>query len=904
MTRNQKEQPPAWHSIAIEEVYATLSTRDSGLTQEEAEDRLSIHGPNKLAPFVVRSPLKRFLSQFHNVLIYLLIIASGITYAIGEEVDSFVILGVVVINAIIGYIQEGKAEKALDSIRNLLTQQAKVRRNNKDYFIASEQLATGDLVLLESGDKVPADLRLLQSKNLRIDESMLTGESMPVEKVCDRVAYNAALAERFNMAYSGTLVTYGTGLGIVVATGDTTEIGRINKLLGSVSPLQTPLLRQIDEFSRWLTVVIVAGAALTFLYGWSIQHSSAAELFMSVVSLAVAAIPEGLPAVITITLAIGVQQMARQNTIIRHLPAVETLGSVTVICTDKTGTLTCNEMTVKSIVVGSSHFAVEGAGYDPKDGVIKSEGKAIDICQYPDLQRLIKVTALCNNASVIQHEGVWVNHGDPTEAALITLAMKAGIPVDNLKSALSRTDNIPFESAHGFMATLHQHEGKAFLLIKGAPETVVSRCRNQQKRSLIVPINIEECHRQIHTLATCGQRLIAVAIKEMSPDQCDLNFKDVESDLIFLGVVGMVDPLRPEVLGAVKRCQDAGIRIKMITGDHAITASSIAEQMNIGNGTVLRGEELDLLTDSELENEVLSVDVFARATPENKIRLVKALQTHSQIVAMTGDGVNDAPALKCADVGIAMGKKGTEVAREASEMVLVDDNFASIAKAVEAGRGIYDNIQKSIIFILPTSAAQAMMIVMAIFSGTILPITALQILWINMVTAVTLALSLAFESPERKVMARPPRKPGEPLLSRFLAWRIVFVSIAMVGGTYGLFLWELNHSPVAAARTVALNTLVVFEIVYVFNSRYLLHSVLSIHGIFGNWLIWLAAFVMMIAQMGLTYWPPMHRVFGTESIEIHTWGFIVVLALLLFILVEIEKKVISLVSRSALKQVG
>ncbi|MBK8814493.1 MAG: cation-transporting P-type ATPase [Methylococcaceae bacterium] len=889
MTKSSTHQVSVWHSLSSEDVCKAFFTNESGLTEQEAEKRLKISGFNKLTPIAASSSLKRFLLQFHNVLIYLLIIAAAITFVIGEKIDSMVIMGVVLINAIIGYIQEGKAEKALDSIRNLLTPEAKVRRERKEYSISSEQLVPGDIVALESGDKVPADLRLLQAKNLRIDESMLTGESLPVEKYTLPVALNSVLAERVNTAYSGTLVTYGTALGIVVATGDTTEIGRINQLLNAVSPLVTPLLRQIAEFSRWLTVLILAVSAITFFYGWSIEHSSPTELFLSVVSLAVAAIPEGLPAIMTITLAIGVQLMAKQNAIIRRLPAVETLGSVTVICTDKTGTLTCNEMTVKSIIAGNVHFTVEGAGYDPNHGVIKSEGKPIDLEQYPDLKRLIKVSAICNNASISQSDGIWVNQGDPTEAALITLAMKAGIFVEPLKSVFNRTDNIPFESAYSFMATLHQQKETGFLLVKGAPEKVISRCRYQQKRGLIVPLDVAECQLQINKLATCGQRLLAVAMKEMPSAQSDLNFEDVDAELIFLGMVGMIDPPRPEALDAVKQCQDAGIRVIMITGDHAVTALSIAEQMSIGKGSVLRGDELDLLSDSELEKKVRSVDVFARATPENKIRLVKALQSHHQIVAMTGDGVNDAPALKSADVGIAMGKKGTEVAKDASEIVLADDNFATIAKAVETGRGVYDNLKKAFIYILPTSIAEALMIVVATLTGNILPITPVQILWINMITETTLSLTLAFETPERKVMNRPPRKPDEPLLSKFLIWRIIFVSIVMVGGTYGLFLWQQSHSTIAAARTVAVNTLVMFEIFYVFNSRYLLQSVVSIHGIFGNWLIWIAVAVLLIAQSALTYWPVMQALFDTASLDAQTWVIITLVGFSLFVLVEIEK---------------
>ena len=890
----KQQQEPQWHSIATNEVCAALATTETGLSHAEAEVRLKKYGANKLTSSVKRSLFKRFLSQFHNVLIYLLLAASGITYAIGERVDSFVILGVVIINAIIGFIQEGKAEKALDSIRNLLTQQALVRRDGKESVILAEQLVPGDIVSLESGDKVPADLRLLHSKSLRVDESMLTGESVPVEKQCQLVPANVLLGDRYNMAYSGTLVTYGTGLGVVVATGDVSEIGRINKLLSSVSPLVTPLLRQIADFSRWLTFIILAVAAVTFLYGWSIQHSSLTDLFLAVVSLAVAAIPEGLPAIMTITLAIGVQQMARKNAVIRRLPAVETLGSVTVICTDKTGTLTCNEMTVKSVFAGNALFAVEGAGYDPKIGGFKLDGTTIeDIKNYPDFQRLVKVVALCNNASVTISSGVWVHQGDPTEAALITLALKAGIAIDHLKHQLPRTDTIPFESAHGFMVTLHHNQETGLVLIKGSPETIVSRSSNRLVGGLKIPLDLEECHLQINKLAASGQRVIGVALKALPVSQKEVSFKDVESDFTLLGLVGMVDPPRPEALRAVQQCQNAGICVKMITGDHAITALSIAEQMAIGNGSVLQGAELDAMSDNKLQEVVRGVDVFARVSPENKLRLVKALQSHHHIVAMTGDGVNDAPALKCADVGIAMGKKGTEVAKEASEMVLADDNFASIATAVEAGRGVYDNLKKAIIYILPTSIAEALMIVAATLSGNILPITPVQILWINMITETTLSLTLAFEKPESNVMSRKPRKSDEPLLSGFLVWRIVFVSMIMVGGTYGLFLWEQGQSTsIQEARTVAVNTLVMFEIFYVFNSRYLLASVLNLHGLFGNWLIWLAIVVLMIAQCGMTYWLPMQAMFGTVSLNFNTWKYIIGVAASLFVLVEIEKFVI------------
>lgn len=879
-----------WHALSFDAIGAAFDSTDQGLSQQEILGRLTQYGPNKLTPTVSRGPFRRFFSQFHNVLIYVLLIAAGITAAIGQWVDSAVIVGVVLINALIGFIQEGKAEKALDAIRNMLSHQAMVRRDGKNVLIPAEQLVPGDIVILESGDKVPADLRLFQVINLRIDESMLTGESLPVEKNTSEVDPHASLGDRFCVAYSGTLVTYGTALGMVVATGDMTEIGRISSMLQTVSQLTTPLLRQIAGFSRWLTFAILMVASATFAYGCYIQHSSIKDLFMSAVGLAVAAIPEGLPAIMTITLAIGVQRMAKRNAIIRRLPVVETLGSVTVICSDKTGTLTCNEMTVKSVFADNKLFTVEGVGYEPHGG-FDLDNQTISINDHPQLHELVRAAALCNNARLEHKLGSWLVHGDPTEGALVTLAYKAGIDPDFFNQELPRTDTIPFESEHRFMATLHHdHSGHAFAFVKGAPERVLAMCNFQRINGEDVPIHVADWQQMMDDLAGLGQRLLAIGFKVLPASQNQISFADVETGLTLLGIVGMIDPPRPEVIKAVLKCQNAGIRVKMITGDHAVTAKAIAAQINIGNGSVLSGAELDRMTDSELKVAIRHVDVYARTSPENKLSLVTALQADGQVVAMTGDGVNDAPALKRADVGVAMGKKGTEVAKEASEMVLADDNFASIAHAVEEGRGIYDNLKKAIIFILPTGWGEALTIVAAIVMGEALPITPVQILWVNMITAVTLSLTLAFEPPERNIMNRKPRKPKEPLLSGLLAWRIVFVSLIMVTGTFGLFLWERSSgTSIEEARTVTVNTLVMFEMFYVFNSRYLYHSVLNLHGLFGNWLVWLAIILLIVFQMGFTYWQPMQMLFGTDDLDAHTWKMIVAVASSVFILVEIEK---------------
>ncbi|MDO9161215.1 MAG: cation-transporting P-type ATPase [Methylococcaceae bacterium] len=878
-----------WHTFSPEATCENLNSSEQGLGQQEAERRLSQHGLNILTPAVSRGPLKRFFRQFHNVLIYVLIAAAGVTAAIEEWVDSSVIVGVVVVNALIGFIQEGKAEKALDAIRNMLTLQAMVQRDGKNFMLPAEQLVPGDIVSLESGDKVPADLRLFQVKNLRVDESMLTGESLPAEKNTAAVSINAALGDRFCLAYSGTLVNYGTALGMVVATGDNTEIGRISSLLRTVPQLETPLLRQIARFSKWLTLAILMVASATFAYGWFIQHAGLTELFMSVVGLAVAAIPEGLPAVMTITLAIGVQRMAKRHAIIRRLPAVETLGAVTIICSDKTGTLTCNEMTVKSVFVNNKLFTVDGVGYNPL-GDFKLADKITNIEDHPYLHELLRAAVLCNNASLEQKSDNWIVHGDPTEGALITLAHKAGINSVVLNQEMPRIDVIPFESEHRFMATLHHNPSDAFLFIKGAPEQILAMCSHQRIDGENVDIHVADWQQKIDEIAGLGQRLLAIASKTVAATQNQIDITDVENGLTLLGIVGMIDPPRPDAVKAVLTCQNAGIRVKMITGDHAVTAVAIAAQINIGDGSVLSGEDLDRMTDDELKVAIRNTDVFARTSPENKLRLVTALQGDGQVVAMTGDGVNDAPALKRADVGIAMGQKGTEVAKESSEMVLADDNFSSIAHAVEEGRGIYDNLKKSIIFILPTGGGEALVIVAAIIMGETLPITPVQILWVNMITAVTLSLTLAFEPPEQNIMGRMPRRPDEPLLTAFMIWRIVFVSLIMLTGSFGLFLWERSlGTSIEQARTVTVNTLVMFEMFYVFNSRYLYHSVLNLHGLFGNRLVWLAILSLIVFQMAFTYWQPMQVLFGTVDIDAHTWLMIVAVASSVFILVESEK---------------
>jgi len=890
----------AWHSLDIARVFTLLEAGPDGLAKAQVDLLLDEYGPNRLPEANTRSPLVRFLYQFHNVLIYVLLAASGITALLGHWVDAGVILGVVVVNAVIGFVQEGKAENALKAIRQMLSPQAMVLRDGHRQTIPSDELVPGDVVYMQSGDKVPADLRLFRVKSLQIQEAILTGESVAVEKHTEPVTAAAELGDRGCMAYSGTLVTYGQGSGVVVATGAGTEIGLISTLLAQVETLTTPLLRQMSQFARWLTGVIIAIAAGTFVFGIVVRDYPAAEMFLAAVGLAVAAIPEGLPAIMTITLAIGVQRMAQRHAIIRRLPAVETLGSVSVICSDKTGTLTRNEMTVQSVATATDLFAVSGGGYDPHGGFLCADREIVPD-DYPVLSELMRASLLCNDADLHEGDGEWVLQGDPTEGALLTLGIKAGLALSVEQQMCPRVDVIPFESEHRFMATLHHdHRGHGLAYIKGAPERLLEMCTLQRTRDDDIPIDPDYWQQQIHVMARQGLRVLAIACKSVGDDQRELKFTDLEAGLVLMGIVGMIDPPREDAIRAVHRCQSAGIQVKMITGDHAVTAVAIGAQMSIGDGEkVLTGRDIESMDEEALRTVVNEVDIFARASPEHKLRLVRAMQANGQVVAMTGDGVNDAPALKRADVGTAMGQNGTEVAKEAAEMVLADDNFASITHAVEEGRTVYDNLKKAILFILPTNGGEALTIIAAILLGRMLPITPVQILWINMITAVTLALALAFEPAERNIMQRPPRDPREPLLTGMFIWRITFVSLILVAGTFGLFLWEREQgASIELARTVAVNTLVMFEIFYLFNSRYIKENVLNLNGLLGNRYALIAVGVLIVFQLCFTYLGPMQTLFGTAAIDLVTWMRIVMVASSVLFFVELEKAVIRRADRN------
>jgi len=885
---------PDWHTMTAEAVLKELHVEaEQGLSDADVEQRLALHGPNHLPEKKPPSALLRFISQFHNLLIYVLLVTAAITALLDHWTDTLVIVGVVLVNSIIGYVQEGKAEDALRAIRQMLSSHAIVLRNGKKTTLAAADLVPGDIVTLQSGDKVPADMRLITVKNLQVQEATLTGESMPVEKKKAPVDAHAVIGDRLNLAYSGTLVSSGQAKGVVIATGADTEIGHISQMVADVETLTTPLLLQMAVFARWITAAVVILSALVFAFGMMVHGGDAVDMFMTVVGLAVAAIPEGLPAILTVTLAIGVQSLAHRNAIIRRLPAVETLGAVSIICSDKTGTLTRNEMTVRSVVTADRQVEITGTGYEPV-GEFLFDGKTLAPDSDVVLLQALQSAIYCNDASVEQKHETWKIHGDPMEAALLIAGLKADLHAGDALKAWPRVDIIPFESEHKFMATLHHnHQGDAMIYLKGAPERLLKLCMLERAADGDRPIQRDTWNTAIETLAKQGQRVLGVACKPAQKHQAELDFNDLDQGLVLLGLFGLIDPPRTEAVDAVKECITAGIRVKMITGDHEVTACSIAAQLNLHNSSeAITGRMIDTYSDEDLLARVQDVDVFARVSPEHKLRLVSLLQTGGAIVAMTGDGVNDAPALRRADVGIAMGHKGTEAAKDASEMVITDDNFATIVHAIEQGRTVYENLKKAIVFLLPVNGGESMSIIVAILFGYILPITPLQILWVNMVSSVALAMALAFDPAEPDLMTRPPRPANEAILSGFLAWRIALVSVLFALGVFGIFYWSQEQgSSLEEARTYAVNTLVLMEVFYLLSVRYLRVSALSFKRMFNSLAVVYAIGTVITLQLIFTYAPFMERFFDTRPIDFMHGLEIIAIGLGLFLLLELEKGV-------------
>ncbi len=892
--------PEDWHRRSAEEALAALKVGREGLSAAEVSRRRAEHGPNRLPEAPKRSAWLRFLMQFHNILIYVLIGAAVLTAALGHLVDTAVIAGVVLVNAVIGYLQEGKAEQAMEAIRHMLAPRAAVRRDGRRQTIDGAELVPGDIVLLEAGDKVPADLRLVEVHSLAVQEAILTGESVAVEKQLRAVKAEAALGDRTCLAFSGTTVTHGQGTGVVIATGARTEIGRISGLLSTVETLTTPLVAQMAVFARWLTLFILAIAGLVLAYGYFVLHQPFAELFMIVVGLSVAAIPEGLPAVLTITLAVGVKAMAGRNAIVRRLPAIETVGSVNVICSDKTGTLTRNEMSVSSVIAGGRRYRIAGEGYAPVGEVLDERGTTSDRVPLFDLAR---AALLCNDAELVNADGQWQVSGDPMEGALLAFAGRVLDDEHGERERRTRTDLIPFDARHRFMATLHHdHLGHAAIRVKGAPERVIAMCASERGPDGIErPLDADAWRAAAEAIAAAGQRVLALAMRAMPPEHTVLELADVDGHLVLLGLVGLIDPPRAEAIAAVAECRAAGIAVKMITGDHARTAAAIGRQIGLERpDAVLTGVELDAMDEATLRERVREIDIYARTSPEHKLRLVMALQAHGLTVAMTGDGVNDAPALKRADAGVAMGRGGSEAAKEAAELVLADDNFASIVAAVREGRTVWDNIRKVISWTLPTNAGEAATILIALMLGMALPLTPVQILWVNMITAVTLGIALAFEPTEPGTMRQPPRRRDEPILSLGLVWQVLLVATLFCVGVFGIFRHAIDagHS-VELARTLAMNTLVVFEIFYLFYIRNLHGTSFTLAALRGTPAVWMAISVVTAGQFALTYIPPLQRVFGTEAVPLGLGVVVVLLGVVLLAVIEIEKQLRLRVLRAA-----
>ncbi len=877
MPRLEKATQTQWHALPSDQVLEALGSSARGLGDDQARRRLASHGRNELQRAKADGPLVLLARQLKNPLLLVLIGAGLVAIAMGKPLDGGVVLAVVVLNTLIGFVQELRAGKAIEALSQMVPELATVWRDGKKAQLPSQLLVPGDVIELAAGDRVPADARLLSQKGLRVQESALTGESVPSEKGLGVLAADVELGDRRNLVFGGTLVSAGAGTAVIVETGARTQLGRISDLLQGAVALETPLTRALAKVSVVLTVGI--GAVSLALLGVALWRGyPLADGLLAAITLAVAAIPEGLPAIVTIALAIGVQRMARRRAVIRKLPAVETLGSTSVICSDKTGTLTRNEMTVQAVwAPGSGAHRLSGVGYAPR-GALTGEGGA-PVRELPaDLARLLEASALCNDAAVEEAGGRWTLAGDPTDGALLVAAMKAGLSLQALQRARPRLDEIPFESERQLMATLHAlGEAERVIWMKGAPEVVLARCALSPELRDALPKRVE-------ALASEGQRILAVAEKPAGAGGLEL--EDTDGGFRLLGLVGMLDPPREEAISAVQACQAAGITVKMITGDHVRTAQAIAARLGIlGDGGAVSGAQLARMSDGELEGVTRRCNVFARVAPEHKLRLVKALQAHRQVVAMTGDGVNDAPALKQADIGVAMGIAGTSVAKEAADVVLADDNFASIAAAVEEGRRVYDNLVKALAFVLPTNLGLALILIASVaffplvpVAGAwvpLLPMLPTQLLWINLVASVTLALPLAFEAPERDVMRRSPRRQSAPILGRFVLTRTAMAAALMTAGALGLFFWEylrevdqVGHAlALREAQTMSVTAVIFFQIFYLLNCRSLKDSMFRL-GVFRNRAVFVGIGVLLAAQAAFIYLPPLQRVFRTAALDV------------------------------------
>jgi len=876
-----------WYQIDSKDSLRKLNTSEEGLTDKEVKERLLQYGPNKLAEEEKINKLKILLHQFTSPLIYILLIAAIVTFLLKEYIDTGVIMAVVLLNAIIGYIQEFKAEESVRALKKMIVPKARVLRGGIEKEINSLELVPGDIVLLSSGSKVPADLRLFRTIELKVEEAMLTGESIPAEKIISTIKEdNLTPGDQRNMAFMGTIVVSGRAKGVVVETGQRTVLGQIAKDVREVSAFKTPLQDKLERFARLIGFMVIGFSALVFLAGIMLG-AKASDMFMTAVATAVSAIPEGLPVAVTITMAIGVARMARRNAIVRKLPAVETLGSTTVIGSDKTGTLTKNEMTVRLIFDGEKTYEVTGSGYEP-EGVILYEQTTVSLDELKNLGQVLRIGLLCNESNVYEEDGLYKVDGDPTEGALIVSASKAGLRIEDEKDNHPQIEILPFESEHGYMATLHKYKEKKFVFVKGAPERVLDMCtmrmvdRGLEKNKVLHVANI---------FAKEGLRVLAMAYKEVPSDLEEITHHDVESNMVFSGLQGMLDPPRPEAVDAIRGCKEAGIRVVMITGDHATTASAIAGMLGITTeeSNVLTGKEIETMADDELFNTVKNISVFARVAPQHKLRIARQLARHGEIVAVTGDGVNDAPALKAAHIGIAMGGAGTDVAKEASDMVLADDNFASIFAAVEEGRVVYDNIRKVTLFLVSCGFGELIAILATIVMGIPIPYIPAQILWLNLVTNGLQDVALAFEPGEKGILNKLPRKPKESILSSLIIQRTFLMGIVLATGTLYVFISDLNQGvPLERARTAALTTMVFFQFYQALNCRSETESIFSMSPM-SNPFLFYAMIAAFFAQLAVLYVPALQWIFRTVPLTMTEWLEVGLVTVTIVIAVEMDK---------------
>ncbi len=884
-----------WYKLTVQEAFDTLKSRRSGLTEEDARARRLQSGPNELQRKKKTSPIIAFLKQFMSPLIYVLLAAGIVTLVVGHYLDAGVILVVLMANAVIGYVQEAKAEAAMEALLQMAAPQAKVRRGGTVCLIPAKDIVPGDVIILESGDRVPADALLIEVSELKVNESVLTGESMAADKHTGVLREDVPLAERKNMVHMGTIVSFGRAVAVVTATGMSTEMGKIAQAIKEVKVEKTPLQKSIERLSKFLVITLLAVCALLVVVGL-LQKLPALDIFLVAVAAAVSAIPEGLPAVVTVVLAIGMRTMARRNAIIRKLAAVESLGSATVICTDKTGTLTENRMTVRRIVVNGQVIEVTG---EPGSlaGEFHLDGRLVKPEDIPSLTLLLKIGALCNDALLsVGDDGAINIVGDPTEGALVAVAAKARLDKEKLQAAQPRVDEIPFQSEKLYMATLHPYDGRRVAYVKGATERLLSLSRHYLYNGQVVPL--EEIHAQAirdanQAMASEAIRVIAMAYLELPADTVELDNVDLRGNLVFVGLAGMDDPPRQEAVKAIAQCREAGIKVIMITGDNKVTAESVGRQLCMPPGKAVLGAELAKMSDEELENVVEEVAIFARVEPLHKLRIVNALKKRGHVVAMTGDGVNDAPALRTANIGVAMGITGTDVAKEASDMVLADDNFASIVAAVDEGRAIFTGLRNVLFFLLSTNIGELLILLLSLIFIGQPPLLAVQIIWANLMTDTAVALPLGVEPKVGDELKQPPRHPKVGLIYRGLILRIAFIATMMSLGVFAIFAWSYHGGEAGhleKAQTMAFCALVAFQWFTAFNARSEEHTALKL-GLFRNRYLLICIALAVALQMAVVYTPFLQDAFGTVALGIRDWAVILGAAAAIFLIEELRKVV-------------